>query len=878
MKILEVKNNLVKISYNAQDNLVISGFVIVEDLQYAYVAQVMSLKADSGFNYAIVKLLFTFNDEGVVKNYNGSIPELDATITPLSSDELLDILPIETPLTIGKLAQQNFILNIDFSALEKNLIVCSDNVENTDILISNFAKQLTANNNKSVIFDTTSTINAENRLTFGVDFKLPLNYDTINFIYEHDLNDINPASKAIIQDILIEVQEYADTLIDKFIPFDLFMHVIDSQYKQTQMPELALLKSKLVKYKEENIFAQEAREFHSFRAAIRGNLSTLIDISKVDSLIQKLVLTYAYSEIDSSDLFMYSLVKINNDNSDKKLMKKLITDEKISTTIVCPHNYKYVRELKEVANNLILFTPQTVQHDFAAYNVFLNKLNPDEAIIYGKATQNIPLIIEVLPFEDLVRLGDEYREVSEPTEIVESVAGDTFDNGSDTYTQESLINDVDNTESAEDNVETAGSVETIDSIETVEEETTSQEIQEDSQVDEGVPFEQQPGIEENFVDVDEQVSDDSDTIDVPEDNSVQFDVENQGDFEETQDNEVIVEEPVAEDEIIENEIAEDNIGEDVISTDNSFEQQNDEFAEFQSNDDFQSEEIKEDIISDEEFNSEDIQEDVIQEEIPQEDGLGVENHGDITSEDDTHEEFVQDEVQDDVIPQDNDTVSIQEDEAIEDDSAQPVQEEFIESEPKDEEIPSITEESEDVLTEQDLDFIDSNPNIDNEEDFGTTESQNIVDDIDDFSNSAEEFEQPVSIQPEDSETVIQDSISEEYPALDTVESQNNNYQQESVVLPQEDLLGNDFENQDLNMDDYSGADNSNVVPIYPAEDETPISDEVPMFEQGDRVSHPKYGEGVVEKMVKFGNKVLCSINFANGRRLLDPTISQIERL
>ena len=68
MKILEVKNNLVKISYTAQDNLILSGFVIIEDSKSPYVAQVMSLKADSGLNYAIVKLLFTFNNEGVVKN------------------------------------------------------------------------------------------------------------------------------------------------------------------------------------------------------------------------------------------------------------------------------------------------------------------------------------------------------------------------------------------------------------------------------------------------------------------------------------------------------------------------------------------------------------------------------------------------------------------------------------------------------------------------------------------------------------------------------------------------------------------------------------------------------------------------------------------
>ena len=67
-------------------------------------AQVFSLKADNGMNYAIVRLLFTFNTEGIVKNYDGTIPSLDASITKLSSDELLDILPVNTPLEIGELA------------------------------------------------------------------------------------------------------------------------------------------------------------------------------------------------------------------------------------------------------------------------------------------------------------------------------------------------------------------------------------------------------------------------------------------------------------------------------------------------------------------------------------------------------------------------------------------------------------------------------------------------------------------------------------------------------------------------------------------------------------------------------------------------------
>ena len=68
-----------------------------------------------------------------------------------------------------------------------------------------------------------------------------------------------------------------------------------------------------------------------------------------------------------------------------------------------------------------------------------------------------------------------------------------------------------------------------------------------------------------------------------------------------------------------------------------------------------------------------------------------------------------------------------------------------------------------------------------------------------------------------------------------------------------------------------------VVPVYPANDIPEVSSEI--FEAGDQVTHPKYGTGVVEKMIKYGNKVLCSINFENiGRRLLDPAISEITKI
>lgn len=81
MKVLEIKNNLVKIAYDVKDNLALSNFVIIEDTNTPYVAQVVNIKADSTTNFAIVKLLFTFNEEGILKNYNGTIPSTKANVS-----------------------------------------------------------------------------------------------------------------------------------------------------------------------------------------------------------------------------------------------------------------------------------------------------------------------------------------------------------------------------------------------------------------------------------------------------------------------------------------------------------------------------------------------------------------------------------------------------------------------------------------------------------------------------------------------------------------------------------------------------------------------------------------------------------------------------
>lgn len=392
MKVLEIKNNLVKIAYDVKDNLALSNFVIIEDTNTPYVAQVVNIKADSTTNFAIVKLLFTFNEEGILKNYNGTIPSTKANVSILPSNELLDIIPIEDPIRMGQLAQQNVELKVDKTIFDNNLLICSNNLENTSTLLNNILKQF---KNKVVIFDTDGQFDWENKLFFGKEFKLPLNYDTINFIYDTELEDVDATSKAIIQDIFIEVQEYTKTLPEGYLPFETFLNVVDQQYKETQITELVLLKNKLLKYRDLNVFAETLKDVLNLSIAIEKSDITVIDISDMPHTLQKEIMSYTYNIMNSIKSDIYSFVKIDNSNTDKKLLKKFLVRSNVYTTIICSHEYKYLPEIKEAAQNLILFAPLTLQHDFASYNTFLNKLNSDEFIIYGAHTQNIPLIVEL---------------------------------------------------------------------------------------------------------------------------------------------------------------------------------------------------------------------------------------------------------------------------------------------------------------------------------------------------------------------------------------------------------------------------------------------------------------------------------------------------
>lgn len=765
MQVLEIKNNLVKIAYDVNDNLALSSFVIIEDTNTPYVAQVVNVKADKLTNFAIVKLLFTFNEEGILKNYNGTIPSLKSTVSILPSKELLDIIPIENNLIMGELAQQNVTLNVDKTILDNNLLVCSDNVENTNILLKNITKQI---DEKIVIFDTDGLFDAENKITFGKDFKLPLNYDTINFIYENELDDVDATSRAVIQDIFIEVQEYTKNLPEGYLPFETFINVVDQQYKETQIPQLVLLKNKLIKYRDLNAFAETLKDVLSLSIAIDKSKVTIIDISEMAPVLQKEIMSYTYGVMKGINETIYSFVKVDNANSSKRLLKTFLSRDGIYTTIICRHEYKYLPELKSAAQNLILFTPQTLQHDFAAYNTFLNKLNTDEFIIYGAHTQNIPLIVELDELELNTQNDDDETESEKDIEEIPS---------SNVVPMPAPVQNT----APQENV-------------TV---TPEPEIQEEETF-------KAPEVEYPDLGFDNETpsSNEAPTVDFPETETL-------------------------------------NVTE---------EQPEENFTQIELPETFEEPEIEE-----------------VQQEEPEEDIQ--ENFDNEISQEPIEEEVFMPETD---IPQVEINEDLSEQAIIEDSNISETPAEYT-SQATEEQTPIYN-----ILDDNEIDYQDAEPEVLPLE----PEIDYSVEDID----IEENYQEP---QPYDENEAMIEQAAKDVDKLIYEKLPN-----EDVTLDDlSDLQSDELTEDDLNLIGDLASDNGitpepeleyneeqpPVVPIYNAEDIEP--QEQQSLEPGDRVSSPKYGEGVVEKMIKYGNKMLCSIEFPNiGRRLLDPAMTEIKKL
>lgn len=188
----------------------------------------------------------------------------------------------------------------------------------------------------------------------------------------------------------------------------------------------------------------------------------------------------------------------------------------------------------------------------------------------------------------------------------------------------------------------------------------------------------------------------------------------------------------------------------------------------------------------------------------------------------------------------------------------------------------IIDESEQVHTEE-TDTVETKEHTENP----TPQPESIVEGTDEpiIESIAQEKIEETNIMNEETD------ISEEKEstnAEEAFEEKKNDNEQIEEISTNNSSVDDDIntatipnENEPL----QTRANKTPIVPEYSSEipDEDKINNEI--YKEGDRVMHQEFGEGVVEKMINYGDKILCSINFTSvGRRLLNPEITEMSKI
>ena len=842
MRILEVRDGFLK--FEADKSIYLSSFIQIDGLEKSYIAQVIQLKRSGENSIGYAKILFLY--DGALQSYDKTLPSKDSEIKEFTFNILSNSINAEKPVIIGKTQGTDLNITIDESAFNKKMLISVDDKETNNIIVRNLVKQFNNLSKNIVIIDSLGVINAK-KVVAGVDFKLPLDTVSLAFMYQDCLNDATADSKSMIIDIFKDLSEYSQTV--PFVPFETLKTIVDDMVDKSHVFKLLVLKNKLAKFDRLGYFAKNKNEVEALKHILNSKC-TIIDISKLDSAFQNRYLAFIYETLSDD---AHVLLELSNTVS-KKNIKDILQSDK-STTFVTHSRFKYLNDIKNVFDNFIIAPSISNNEIFNIYSTFLKAMPKGTYLIAGEATNYIPLVSQVRVIDDVIEIE------KEDETVLENIVADDLENenpetlGEDEIIDETELEEVSDTETVEQEaveiVEQSSNEEILANIEEKSNDViskaaenlvvpTSVNMFEDAE-------EETPEIvdelSEEITDTETQISEadleEPEVEEIPLAESFSTEVhqsEEIQDYIPLEENEV--QEISLDDEVIESddfsEIAEDD-GQNIEPEFTETLELNDETPEIIENND-------EEVIEEDENSIElgddidlDLDSDTVEENLPQEtlqddltpieeetmDVLPISDEANFDSELEEIVELNPDDIDD------NDIVVDLEDEKELDEN---VDEQIVRDVDK-----VFTTRKDDDISDSDLDFIDE---LNSDED-------GVLEEIQDDSALEELTE------TEDNGGILEE-VNDEQPQLEEVNEEQEILQTRNSSTP--------------------------IVPVYDAEipqEDLVMSDPI---QQGDTVTHAKYGTGVVEKMIKYGNKTLFSINFDNiGRRLLDPTLTEIKK-
>ncbi len=848
MRIIEVRDGFIKLE--TEEKLALTSFLQINDSEKSYIAQILQIKNAGAHNIAYAKLIFLY--DGTFQIYDKTLPSKEAKVTLFGFDIFSKSIECKTPIVAGNFVENEIDIPLEKDYFNKQLLISTDTPEINNMIVSNLAKQF----DKSLIIDTLGIINSQ-KFVAGVDFKLPLNTDSLEFMFEDCLNDATSDSKNLIKEIFQDLADYSRTV--PFLPFGTLKTIVDDMVDKSHIFKLLVLKNKLAKFDKMGYFASTVEEAENLNKILNSN-NAVLDLSKLDSTFLNRYLSIILSSLEKQDLEPQIFIEASN-LLDKKNLKKILTGSN-ATTFVTHSRFKYIKEIQSLFNNFIVEPSFSNNEAFKAYALVLKSMPKNTYLLMGESTGNIPLVSIVKEF------------IPAPIEVLEETNLAVVEEEEEQTQVEIQESDLEEVTADENIVDLNKEFESENIEETEISEDETHEI-----LDESVSIN---AIKKKSEDLIERVTEEVQTEAISNSMNI-FEEEEESD-------EILQDEPVENEELIENT---DNIIEEIS------ESEEEEILEFDSN----TEELQESIENTNstieiEDNNEELQPELLEsdlEEIPTEES--TEENPDSDSE--FHTEI--DEIQTIEIPEDISDLA-DEAEAFNLEETVPelpnINPDEIKIRDYSEEQDGIQEIQEIIPLSTDDEEMDEIVELDNSENLDDT----ILVDIEDEEPLEGEALDKAIVEDVDKvfTTMKEDSISDS--DLDFIDELNSNVEEdeetitladgmeelEELAEPDDSEDGflepleevNDFIQDEPEEKEILETRNTStpIIPVYdadiPAEDLV-VSDTI---EQGDSVVHAKYGNGIVEKMIKYGTKTLYSINFDNvGRRLLDPTLTEIKK-
>lgn len=381
MKLLEVRDGFIKVELSKEVSL--SSFLLIEDALKSYIAQISQIKLAGENNIGYAKLLFLYNEKFL--DYDNSLPSMDSIVKEFVFENFNKNLEIQKPIIVGNFIQNNDLIKIDESHFDKKTLLVIDSTINNQIIVKNIAKQF----KKSLIIDTLG-IFKEEKVTAGIDFKIPLNAESLQFIYEDCLNDATSDSKQLVKEIFQDLLNYSKEI--DFIPFGVLKSIIDNMVDKNHIFKLLVLKNKLNKFDKLGYFASNKDEAKSFDK-ILSNKNAVLDLSNLDPIFQNRYLSFILSQLKKNSLDTQVFVELAN-SLNKKTLKEIITG-KTKTTLITNSNYRYLKEIKPMFKNFIIEATFLNKENFKHTAQIINFIPKETCLVIGEGTKNVPLISSV---------------------------------------------------------------------------------------------------------------------------------------------------------------------------------------------------------------------------------------------------------------------------------------------------------------------------------------------------------------------------------------------------------------------------------------------------------------------------------------------------